>query len=56
MSGENIIRGIDLSGPEQKWDFIATIGTTGAADNLVHYSFVICKRKLIITNSGIMII
>ena len=48
----SLIRGIDLNLGEQKWDFVATVNNAHALNNV---SFVICKRKLLITSQGIII-
>jgi len=48
----NYLKGLDLNLGEQKWDFMAT------TDNnpYTHISYVICQRKLVISNAGIMLI
>jgi hypothetical protein len=52
-NSDNIIQGIDLNQGEQKWDFVAS--TVAPAINYNHQSFIVCKRKLIITSAGIVL-
>jgi hypothetical protein len=52
-NSDNIIQGIDLNQGEQKWDFVATV--VAPVNNYNHQSFVVCKRKLVITSAGIVL-
>jgi hypothetical protein len=52
-NSDNIIQGIDLNQGEQKWDFVATVAAP--ATNYNHQSFIVCKRKLVITSAGIVL-
>ncbi|EGG24697.1 hypothetical protein DFA_02941 [Cavenderia fasciculata] len=49
---ENIVSGIDLNLGEVKWDFIAFLSV---ATNLTHQSTVVCKRRLVITSNGLIL-
>ncbi|GAM27970.1 hypothetical protein SAMD00019534_111460 [Acytostelium subglobosum LB1] len=50
---DNAITGIDLNLGEQKWDFI---GFLSENTNLTHHSTVVCKRKLVITPNGLVLV
>ncbi|GAM24184.1 hypothetical protein SAMD00019534_073590, partial [Acytostelium subglobosum LB1] len=50
---DNAITGIDLNLGEQKWDFI---GFLSENTNLTHQSTVVCKRKLVITPNGLVLV
>ncbi|GAM22442.1 hypothetical protein SAMD00019534_056170 [Acytostelium subglobosum LB1] len=50
---DNAITGIDLNLGEQKWDFV---GFLSGAANLTHQSTVVCKRKLVITPNGLVLV
>ncbi|KYQ93233.1 hypothetical protein DLAC_05879 [Tieghemostelium lacteum] len=50
---DNVVSGIDLNLGEQKWDFVAFLNP---ASNLTHQSTIVCKRKLVITGNGLVLI
>ncbi|KYQ88909.1 hypothetical protein DLAC_10491 [Tieghemostelium lacteum] len=50
---DNVVTGIDLNLGEQKWDFVGFIGVSA---NLIHQSTVVCKRKLVITANGLVLV